>query len=364
MEREDTFTVTTICTTCGGHLQCPTCQPDFQRPLDAQIREAATTMHPKEARLLVKDYYIMQSNRVRADNQIRSSKALDEPTSILEWSSHNFRELENQVRKVLDSYSSSSKIGEWAKSNVGIGPVIASGLLAHIDLDKARTPGAIFRFAGLDPSMQWLGRDGTRDIVTDVLGTQRDPDDDDLDLIADRLNRSPSNLRELIRAHMEDEAERNNRKTVSDEITRDDVIKAASRRPFNANLKRLCWIMGESFIKVSGNDKAFYGQKYAERKLWEIENNEAGGNEKLAGDKIASGKFKKATKAKSAYEKGRLPDAEITSRSRRWAVKMFLSHYWDVAYRIANEGQQPPRPWVIEHGGHTKYVLPPNLDMI
>ena len=41
------------------------------------------------------------------------------------------------------------------KSIVGIGPVIAAGLMCHIDIEKAPTVGHIWRFAGLDPTTIW-----------------------------------------------------------------------------------------------------------------------------------------------------------------------------------------------------------------
>jgi hypothetical protein len=37
----------------------------------------------------------------------------------------------------------------------GIGAVLTAGLLAHIDIHKAQTAGAVWRFAGLDPSLKW-----------------------------------------------------------------------------------------------------------------------------------------------------------------------------------------------------------------
>lgn len=41
------------------------------------------------------------------------------------------------------------------------------------------------------------------------------------------------------------------------------------KRPFNAKLKTLCWKIGESFVKVSNNDKDVYGKLYKIRKEYE-----------------------------------------------------------------------------------------------
>jgi len=44
-------------------------------------------------------------------------------------------------------------------------------------------------------------------------------------------------------------------------------------------------------------------------------------------------------------------------RARRKAGKIFLHHLWK-AWRTL-EGLPVPQPWVLEHGGHSKEILPP-----
>jgi Transposase IS116/IS110/IS902 family len=63
--------------------------------------------------------------------------------------------LENAIKSALDAYSAHDPVGAWARSILGIGPVIAAGLLAHIDIEKAPTAGHIWRYAGLDPTSVW-----------------------------------------------------------------------------------------------------------------------------------------------------------------------------------------------------------------
>ena len=63
--------------------------------------------------------------------------------------------MEDQIKISLDVFSYNQPLGEWARAQVGIGPVIAAGLLAHINIEKATTAGAIWRFAGLDPTTEW-----------------------------------------------------------------------------------------------------------------------------------------------------------------------------------------------------------------
>ena len=45
----------------------------------------------------------------------------------------------------------SPQVAKWAYDQVGIGPIIASGLAAHIDLTKASNPSSVWKFAGLAP---------------------------------------------------------------------------------------------------------------------------------------------------------------------------------------------------------------------
>ena len=60
-------------------------------------------------------------------------------------------------------------------------------------------------------------------------------------------------------------------------LTKENVIKTLSKRPWNADLKLICWKAGESFVKTSNHPSDIYGHIYAERKLWEIQQNENGG---------------------------------------------------------------------------------------
>lgn len=109
----------------------------------------------QEARFLVDAYYQMQGNRIRADNQVRSMSDSTEPHQVLDWLSAQDRVLETQIKAALDIYSMTNVVGEWSRSICGIGPVIAAGLLAHIDIKQAPTVGHIWSFAGLNPKQTW-----------------------------------------------------------------------------------------------------------------------------------------------------------------------------------------------------------------
>jgi len=123
--------------------------------LTRDLANASKTLSPHEARFLVDAYYIMQKNRIAAAHQIRTLNEGEEPHSVLDWLAAQSEMLESQVKRALDKWTGGNVVGIWAKSICGIGPVIAAGLLAHIDITRCETAGHIWSFAGLNPDMQW-----------------------------------------------------------------------------------------------------------------------------------------------------------------------------------------------------------------
>ncbi len=123
--------------------------------LSKDLRQAALTLSRDEARFLVDAYYLMQEQRIRSSNQIRSMAESQEPHEVLSWFQTNAEGLEAQVARALLSYAEGQRVGRWALSVYGIGGVLAAGLLAHIDIEQAPTAGHIWRFAGLDPTCTW-----------------------------------------------------------------------------------------------------------------------------------------------------------------------------------------------------------------
>lgn len=129
-------------------------------------------------------------------------------------------------------------------------------------------------------------------------------------------------------------------------------------RPYNAELKTLCWKIGQSFMKFSGKDECFYGQLYKQDKARRIAKNEAGDYAEFAKSILETKSFK-ANQTRSKLESGVLSDAQIDAQARRFAVKIFLSHYHAVAYQ-AHHGEPAPRPYIIAHGDHVHEIAIPN----
>ena len=256
--------------------------------LDKALKESAKTMTRDEARFLVDTYYVVQDYRIQLAGQLRSAtqKVDDQPVEVLAWILDNMKRLEGQTQVALKHYASGNPVGRWAMSVCGIGPVIAAGLLAHIDINKAPTVGHIWSFAGLDPTKEWNKKE---------------------------------------------------------------------RRPWNAKLKTLCWKIGESFVKQSNRENDVYGKLYKQRKEAEIVKNEKGEFKAQAELKLKKYKIGKNTEAYKYYSKGKLPPAHIHARAKRFAVKLFLAHWHDAAYKELL-GKEPPLPYPIAIQGHAHKI--------
>jgi hypothetical protein len=125
------------------------------RRLNRDLVKAARSLSIDEARYLVDAYYQIQDNRKAASNQIRAVADSQEPHDVLQWLHDQNDTVEKQIRRALDSWTDAIPAARWAKSIVGIGPVISAGLAAHIDVTRCKTVGGIWRFAGLDPTVEW-----------------------------------------------------------------------------------------------------------------------------------------------------------------------------------------------------------------
>lgn len=291
------------------------------------LRQAARLLGRRESRFLVDSYYLIQEQRIRCSNQARQIAKGGEPVGVLQWALDQFQTIEEQIKASLDVFSLASPVGEWMRSQKGIGPVLASGLLAHIDIERAPTAGRIWAFAGLSPTAVW---------------------------------------------------------------------NKGERRPWNAQLKKICFLVGESFVKVSGKRAGYYGLVYARRKALETAKNISGEYAEMAKASLVTTNYAKNTDAyrwcsgtwmqeerfcKAAIELGvsagqisawrekgevwpMLAPARIHARARRYAVKLFLSHLHEVWY-FSHYGRLPPLPFPLEHlPGHTHLIGVPNGEMI
>jgi len=249
-----------------------------------------------EARFLVERYYDMQKARIATGNQKFANEQNETESGILKLIVQSYRDMEDLIRKILDIYVDSHPVGQWLKSIIGIGPVLAAGLLAYIDMSKAQTAGAIWKYAGWD------------------VGYKRP--------------------------------------------------KRGVKQDYNPKFRTLCWKIGDCFIKCQNNKNDIYGHLYKEKKEWYIEKNEAGGFADKAAYELSLKNYKTTSEPYKYYSEGKLPAGHINAMASRFAVKIFLSHLFEVWYKYEHNGEMPPKPFVEEHMGHVHIIKAPNMEII
>jgi hypothetical protein len=310
--------------------------------LRADLRAAARGLGSHEIRYYVDLYYQLQEYRKAAANQRRGG-ADGEPTMLFTFVLAAFRALERSIRGALDEYTDQGALSCWAKSQYGIGPVITAGLAAHIDCRVAGTPGAIWRLAGLDPTLVWLGREKATALVADVLGPAKRVTPAHVAAVAARLG---------IRVETID---RHARKKTGG-LTREGLVGAAARRPWNADLKVLSWKIAWCLWHFQARDDCWYGRQLAAKRAELEQANAAGAFAATAAATLQERTIREPV-TRGHYEAGRLPPGRVHLRAMRWTVKLFLAHYWQVGREIL--GLPVPRPFAVDHRGHTRIIAPP-----
>jgi hypothetical protein len=135
---------------------------------------------------------------------------------------------------------------------------------------------------------------------------------------------------------------------------------------YNPQLKRLTFLLGECFKRLSPDSKdAYYRHIYDKRKAYETTKNEAGDYAEQAKLALSTKNFSDDTKALTFYSKGQLPPGHIDMRCCRYAAKMFLAHLHEVWwYHLQPTVKHPypyPLPYPVAHMDHVKIIPPPNF---
>lgn len=357
--------------TSAQYEETPETDPEQAAPINAtsdiarqfviellgDLSTAAVGMGRREAVFLVSNYYRFQDQRIRIEGQKRSLKV--KPSEAFQAQLKMFSTAEHVLKSNLLRFAKQWKVGNWLMAQKGIGPCIAAGLLAHLDLrgsqntpGHCQTAGHFFSFAGLQNNIKW---------------------------------------------------------------------EKGKRRPYSADLKKLCYKLGESFIKVQNRDGAIYGQYYRQRRDYEDKRNFAGELADQAAEKLErfdigkstdahkwySGRYtpgqwieyrrkvaeaiaahideitaaetaadrnKIKSKAEASVPKPKplavgeglamLPPDHLKSRARRHTVKLLLSHLHHVMY-LDYFGKEPEAPYAFTDncpGDHRHFIEPPGLN--
>ncbi len=357
---------------------------ELQRRLDKDLRAASRLLGRREVRSLVDLYYQVQEFRKAGANMKRSAES-GEPNQVVQWVYDCTHTIERDIQRALDEFAKYYAAGRWAQSITGVGPVISAGLLCHLDIREAATVGHFWRLAGLDPSDHWHGKEKARAFMAEVEEGDGWDSPDTLQTLADKAEWRADRL------------ERWARDPKTGKLTKQTVEKALARRPWNADLKRLCFIAGDCFVKFQNHPKDHYGRWYTQRKEYEQDKNRRGEYADQCAASLTEKHFGKDTDALTWYsgclpgtildedwnglaaeqraermkrlrvEAGQgtpmLPPARIHMRCLRWAVKLFLSHLHHVMY-CDFYGREPSAPYPMLRpacGDHRHFIPVPNF---
>ena len=319
---------------------------DFLEITKADIHARAADMGVEDVRYMVDSYYDVQASRKAAANRegaieraaIAASKNI-ETVHVAQWVVDVLQKVEEAIKKHLDAWTKADELSRETRKQKGIDTIIAAGLRAHVDFNIAVNVSKVWRFGGYDPTLKWLGKDGARQLVDEVLPKRSRVDIETVSRVALKAGRKPENVLSLVRR--------------SGDLNRKNLISALARRPWNADLKLLFYKIGDSFVKRSNDPMCPYGTYYKVEKAKLVRKNEAGEFSELANSRVES--VGKSTKARKAFETGRLPDDQIDKRARRLAVKLFIAHWWSLGYELHHK-KPAPEPWCVAHAGHTGLI--------
>ena len=280
--------------------------------LSRDLVKAGETLADKEARFLVDNYYAIQKTRIRAGNQMGALSKTKEPHELVGWLNEQSKILETQISNALRRYVGAQPLGESVMSVLGIGHILAAGLLAHIEIERAPHVGHIYRFAGLTPAIEW--KKGQKRPYNATL------------------------------------------KTLCWKIG-DSFVKQSGRESswYGAAYKR----------RKAEEWRRNLAGEYSERAAAALVAKQYGDD--TAARKWYSGAFCDMTESETGpkgipatdQEPGiaMLSPGHIDMRARRWTVKLYLSHLHQVMYEQHHQKAAPP-PYPFSHLGHANRVTP------
>lgn len=357
---------------------------------DATIRIYQAKRH--EMRALVDSYDTIQDLRKGADNKRRAyEQGYDIPSAhvptedddqaaglmlpepvFMRGIRDDLGAIEDRIAKYLEQQAKKELLGRWMMSIDGIGGVLAAGMLAFVDFHRCcckqysdykgkerndipvhDCPGLLYAgnlmaFAGMLDKKKQPWEKGQRCPYNARLKTH-------LWKISDQFRRCSVSDKKLAMSDEEFiQTLRNDKKYAAlddDELL---IIADAKRSRMEKRLAKL--------------ETRPYARLYMERKERDTKYNEEGRFAEKAAEMLESAKKRKRVSAeqKKWWSKGMLQPCGIDLRAMRYAATIFLSHFHQIGREIYfgdTEFGKRTKPWIIEHGGHSRYIPPPNWPM-
>ncbi len=299
--------------------------------LGKDLKKAAATLTELEARYLVDTYYRMQGYRIRAASQIRAiEQGADEGGThqVLSFFQSNFEILETQMKGALGVFAGARPEGAWLQAVVGIGPVISAGLIANIDIAKAKYSGSLWKYAGIASPTADKWEKG-----------QKRPYNASLKLLLVykagesfvKFQNNKNDVYGKLFAKRKQEYIQKNQQgafaSAAQQVLRDKNIGKTT--------DAYIWYSGSLLPEVL---TGYAGMSTEEQK------------KQIAKYRVAPGEGTPM-----------LPPAHIHARARRFAVKIFASHLHEVMF-FKRYGVLAPLPYIIDVMGHSDYIPVPYLE--
>ena len=107
-------------------------------------------LNAKDIADVVELYYDAQELRIKHANRERAEGPGELVSWIAYWLELGEKVVTSKLKNWIESTQSPAE-AKWAYDQIGIGPIIAAGLSAHIDVAKADSISAVWKFAGQAP---------------------------------------------------------------------------------------------------------------------------------------------------------------------------------------------------------------------
>lgn len=342
------------------------------RPLTKEEIARASHYSAAEARAMVDLYLSIQKVRVGSRNResalqrgVDCSAAPEEVTRMKE----ELFKVEKQAALSLTAYAKSQPLGRWAMTNLGVGPISTAGLLAFIDLHRCTC--ATYRHlkgknrAKIPPhDCPGLATAGAIHAYAGLVDREKQP--------WEKGQRRPWNARlKRLMWLIGDQWRRQVPTQKTDEQLMEDFQEQARLQKKKLTPRQLQKLVDEKRDKATEKMKrlqqedALYVRLYLERWKRETERNNAGEFAHIAKKKLEEGRYHRSKLTPGqieCWEAGRLQPCGINLRAMRYAECIFLSHYHEVGRKLL--GLPVVKPWVLVHGGHSHYIPPPNQHLI
>ena len=309
----------------------------YIRKTDPSLRLKAAHMSKGEASYLINYFFKIQGCRMGAKQLGKRLEEEGETTDIAAFFYTNLRRLENETVKIFDIFSDQHATTRWTRMQ-GMGGKTATGLYVYIDPTKVRHVSQVWKYAGLNAGKKWYSCEEAKEIVGDckrILGNN-ELTPEHIDWICARVQRPRPAF------------ERVSLLCGKGEMTWEGVRGAIVIRPWHRKLRILVIYIGNVIRHNWQYSTGFYSNLYKERKTYEHERNERLVYKSTAEMIFAKEIHKKGTSPYEWYSKGMLPPVHIQARAMKWATKLFLSHYFDVAY-YEIYGRLPEPPHILAY---------------